>query len=239
MLMFTLAISYLTTSNLPWFMDLTFQVPIQYCFLQHWTYIHHQSHPQLGVDFALASSLHSFWNCFSTDPAACWAPTCLGSSSFSFLSFCLFILFMRFSSQEYWNSLPFPSPGDHVLSELSSMTHPSWMALHGMAHGFFELDKAVISLVSFLWCDFRDGKRGVPVPLVPSVWGSGAASLLSSSPPAMENWLFWPGACPMFPPLLWGLPAGVGVIMVGWVVCEGGPSGFSHTPPSRGWWMSC
>ena len=31
MLMFTLVISCLTTSNLPWFMDLIFQVPIQYC----------------------------------------------------------------------------------------------------------------------------------------------------------------------------------------------------------------
>ena len=30
--MFTLAIYCLTTSNLPWFMDLTFQVPMQYCF---------------------------------------------------------------------------------------------------------------------------------------------------------------------------------------------------------------
>ena len=37
MSMFTLAISCLTTSNLPWFMDLTFQVPMQYCFLQHRT----------------------------------------------------------------------------------------------------------------------------------------------------------------------------------------------------------
>ena len=37
MSMFTLAISCLTTSNLPWFMDLTFQVPVQYCCLQHWT----------------------------------------------------------------------------------------------------------------------------------------------------------------------------------------------------------
>ena len=37
MLMFTLAISCLTTSNLPWFMDLTFQVPMQYCSLQHRT----------------------------------------------------------------------------------------------------------------------------------------------------------------------------------------------------------
>jgi len=34
---FTLAISCLTTSNLPWFMDLTFQVPMQYCSLQHRT----------------------------------------------------------------------------------------------------------------------------------------------------------------------------------------------------------
>ena len=33
------------------------------------------------------------------------------------------------------------------------MTCPSWVALHGMAHSFIELDKAVvhvISLISFL-----------------------------------------------------------------------------------------
>ena len=35
MLTFTLSISCLTTSNLPLFMDLTFQVPMQYCSLQH------------------------------------------------------------------------------------------------------------------------------------------------------------------------------------------------------------
>ena len=34
---FTLAISCLTTSNLPGFTDLTFQVPMQYCSLQHRT----------------------------------------------------------------------------------------------------------------------------------------------------------------------------------------------------------
>ena len=37
MLMFTLAISCLMTSNLPWFMHLTFQVPLQYSSLQPWT----------------------------------------------------------------------------------------------------------------------------------------------------------------------------------------------------------
>ena len=43
--------------------------------------------------------------------------------------------------------LPFPSPRDHVLSELSTTTHPSWVALHGMAHSFNELDKAVVHMI--------------------------------------------------------------------------------------------
>ena len=51
MSVFTLAISCLTTSNLPWFTDLTFQVPMWYCSLQHLICFHHQSHPQLGVVF--------------------------------------------------------------------------------------------------------------------------------------------------------------------------------------------
>ena len=49
MSLFTLAICYLITSNLPWFMDLTFQVPMQYCSLQHGLYFHHESHSQLGI----------------------------------------------------------------------------------------------------------------------------------------------------------------------------------------------
>ena len=62
-----------------------------------------------------------------------------------------------FSKQEYWSGLPFPSPVDHILSELCTMTRPSWVAPHGMAHSFIELGKAVvhvISLVSFLWLWF-------------------------------------------------------------------------------------
>ena len=45
----------------------------------------------------------------------------------------------RFSLQEHWSGLPFPPPLDHILSELSTMTHPSWVALHGMAYSFIEL----------------------------------------------------------------------------------------------------
>ena len=69
----------------------------------------------------------------------------------------LFILFMGFSRQEYWSGLPFPSPVDYILSELSTMTRSSWVALHGTAHSFIELDKAVvreIRLVNFLWLWF-------------------------------------------------------------------------------------
>ena len=82
-----------------------------------------------------------------------------GGSSSGVISFCLFILSMGFSRQEYWSGLSFPSPVDNVLSELSSMTHLSSMALQGMAHSFIELHKAVIHviiLVSFwsLWFSF-------------------------------------------------------------------------------------
>ena len=52
------------------------------------------------------------------------------------------IEFMGFSRQEYWSGLSFPSPVDHVLSELFTMTHRSWVALHCMAHSFIEFDKA-------------------------------------------------------------------------------------------------
>ena len=47
---------------------------------------------------------------------------------------------------------------DHVLSELSTMIRPSWVALQGMAHSFIELDKAafhVISLIVFCDCGFH------------------------------------------------------------------------------------
>ena len=64
-----------------------------------------------------------------------------------------------FSRQEYWNGLPFPSPVDHILSEISTMTRLSWVALHGMFHCFIELDKAVVHVIrfiSFLWLWFSD-----------------------------------------------------------------------------------
>ena len=156
--MFTLAISSLTAAYLPWFMDLTFQVPMQYWSLQHQTLLPSPVTSTTGCCFCFDSVSSFFPELFlHSSPVAYWAPANLGSSSFSVLCFCLFRLFMGFSRQEYWNGLPFPSPVDHIFPELSTMTHLSWVALHGMAHSFIELDKAVvhvISLVSFLWLWF-------------------------------------------------------------------------------------
>ena len=43
-----------------------------------------------------------------------------------------------------------PSPVDHVLSELSTMTHLSWVALHRKAHSCIMLDKAVVHVISLI-----------------------------------------------------------------------------------------
>ena len=111
MLTFTFAISCLTTSNLPWFVDLTFQVPMQYCSLQHQTLLLSPVTSTARYCFCFGSIPSFFLELFlHWSPVAYWALTDLGSSSFSILSFCLFILFMGFSRQEYWSGLPFPSP---------------------------------------------------------------------------------------------------------------------------------
>ena len=139
-------------------MDITFRVPMQYCSLQH------QTLPLSPVTFITGCCFH-FGSVFSFflelflhwSPVAYWAPTGLGSSSFSLLYFCFFILFMGLSRQEYGSGLPFPSPVDHILSELSPLPYLYWVALQDMAHSFIELDKVVvrvIRLVSFLWLWF-------------------------------------------------------------------------------------
>ena len=155
MSMFTLDISCLTTSNLPWFMDLTFQVPMQHCSLHHRTLLPLPVTTTTGRCFCCGFVSSFLLELFlQSSPVAYWAPNDLGRSSFSVISFCLFILFMGFSRQEYWSGLPFPSPVRHILSELSTMTPPPWVALNGMAHSFTELDKTVVHMTSFLWLWF-------------------------------------------------------------------------------------
>ena len=154
---FTLAISCWTTSNLPWFMDLTFQVPMQYCFT--------------ALDFtSITSHIHNWvlfllWLCLfilsgvfspliSSNILGTYQP---GEFIFQCPIFLPFHTVYGVLKARILSGLPFPSPVDQVLPELSTMTHPSWVALHGMAHSFIEVDKAVvhvIRLVSFLWLWF-------------------------------------------------------------------------------------
>ena len=155
MLTSTPAISFFTT---PWFMGITFQVPMQYCSLHYQTLLLSPVTSTTGCCFCFGSVSSFFLELFlHWTSVLYWAPTNLGSSSFRVLSFDLFMLFMGFSRQEYWSSFPFSSSVDHILLEHSTIICLSWVALHSMACSLIELNNAVvhvISLVSFLWLWF-------------------------------------------------------------------------------------
>ena len=98
MLMFILAISCLTSSNLTWFVDLTFQIPMQYCSWQHPTLLPSPVTSTTGCYFHFGSISSFFLQLFlHSSPVAHWVPTDLGRSSFIVIYFCLFILFREFS----------------------------------------------------------------------------------------------------------------------------------------------
>ena len=165
--MFTLAISCLTSSNLPWFMDLTFQVLMQYCSLQHQTLLLSPVASTTGYCFCFGSIPSFFLELFfHWSPLAYWAPTNLRSSSFSILSFCLFILFMGFSRQEYWSGLP------SLLQRTTFCQTSPPLPIHlGWPHtawrSSIELNKAVIHVIrlaSCLWLWFQS-----VCPLMPSL----------------------------------------------------------------------
>ena len=154
-------------SNLPWFMDRTFQVPMQYCFLQHRTLLSlpdtftTESHFCFGPNATfflelLVTALHS-------SPVAYWTLSILGGSSSGVISFCLYILFMGFSRQEYWS-------GCHFLLQRTTFSQSSllwsicpgcpctaWLAA-SLLHKCLHHDKAMIhegegtqTFISFRW----------------------------------------------------------------------------------------
>ena len=87
MSVFTLAISCLTTSNFPRFRDLTFQVPMQYCSLDHRTLLLSPVTSRTGHCFSFGSISSFYLELFlHSSPVAYWAPTDLGSSSFIVIS---------------------------------------------------------------------------------------------------------------------------------------------------------
>ena len=127
MSVFTLAFSCLTTSNLPWLKHITFQVPIHYCSLQQQTLPPSPVTSTTRCCFFFGSVSSFFLELFlHSSPVAYWAPTDLGSSSLNVISFCLFILFMRFSRQEYWSGLPFLFPVDPGITNEGGRGDPSF-----------------------------------------------------------------------------------------------------------------
>ena len=86
------------TSNLPWFMNVTFQVPIQYCSSQRPSLLPSPITSTAGRSFLFGSVSSFFLELFlHSSPVACWAPTDLGRSSFNV---CLFaFLYCSWGSQ--------------------------------------------------------------------------------------------------------------------------------------------
>ena len=158
MSVFTLAISHLTTSNLSWFVDLDIPGSYAVLFFTVWDLasITRQVHNWALLSLRLCLFI------LSGVISALFSRSILGTyTPGEFLFQCP--IFLPFPTVHgvlearllKWLAIPFPA--DHILSELSTMAHPSQMALHGMAHSFTELDQAVfhvINLIHFLWLWF-------------------------------------------------------------------------------------
>ena len=113
--MLNLCISCLTMSNLLWYTDLTSQVPMQYCSLQHWTLFSPPDTSTTKRCFRFGSAASLFLEplviVLCAYLVAHWIPSNLGAH-LPGPSFCLFILSMGFSWQEYGNVLPLPPSVD-------------------------------------------------------------------------------------------------------------------------------
>ena len=103
--MFILAISSMIMSNWPWFMYLTFQVPMQCCSLEHQALF-------LPPDTSIAEGFFPFGPTTSfflklllialCSPVAYWILSNLVGLFSGVISLCLFIFSMRFSRRESW-----------------------------------------------------------------------------------------------------------------------------------------
>ena len=148
MSMFTPAISYLTTSNLPWFMDLTFQVPMKCCSLQHQTLLLPPFHPRLGIVplwFSLFILSLAISPLFPSSILDMYQP---GVLIFQFHIFFPLHTFHGVLKAIILRSLPFPFLVCHIISESArahvySVTSNSWW-LNGLSplgssvHGIFQ-----------------------------------------------------------------------------------------------------
>ena len=148
-------------------MDLTFQVPMQYCSLQHQTFLSPSDTSTAEHRFLFGSASLFFLELFlCSSPVPYWTPADLANSSI----------------MSYLFALPYCSWGSwgkntevvcHSLLQWTTFcqTSPPWPVRLGWPHtvwlSFIELDKAVVRvfrLASFLWLWFQ-----AVCPLIPSL----------------------------------------------------------------------
>ena len=187
MLMFTLVISCLTTSNLPWFMDLTFQVPMQYCSLQHRTLLLSPDPSTTGCYFCFGSIASFFLELFlHWSPVAYWAPTGL-VFIFQCPIFLPFHIVHGVLKARILKWFAIPSPVHHILSDLSVLGGP-------IRHGLVSLSETrLLSMwsdwlaicdcgfsLSALWCPLSVPTILLGFPL-PWTWGISSRLLQKST----------------------------------------------------------
>ena len=134
-------------------MDLTLQVPMQYCSLQHQTLLPSPITSTTGCCFCFGCLFILSRVVFPLISSRILGTYQSGKFIFRCHTLLPFHTVHGVLKARILNLFAIPSPVDHIFSELSSMTRPSQMALQDMAHSFTELDKTmvrVISLVSFL-----------------------------------------------------------------------------------------
>ena len=121
-------------------MDLTFWVPLQYCSLHHRTLVSPPDTSTPGYCFPLWLSPFVLSGAisllFSSNILGTYQP---GEFIFQCHTFLPFHTVHGVLKQECSSGLPFPPAVDHVLSELSTVTRPSWATLHNIAHSLIEL----------------------------------------------------------------------------------------------------
>ena len=133
----TLAISYLTTSNftmihgpnISGFYAILFFTALDFTSIT--SHIHNWVLFLLWICLFILSAIIS--PLFSSSILGTYQP---GELIFQFPSLLPFHTVHGVLKARVLKCLPLPSPVDHVLSELSTMTRPSWVALHGMAYSF-------------------------------------------------------------------------------------------------------
>ena len=153
--MFTLAITRLMTPNLPWFMDLTLQVPMQYS-LQSQTLLTSPVKSTTWCSFCFGSDSSFFTELFLySSPVTYWAPTDLGSSFFQGHMFSPFhtvcgVLKTRILK---WFAIPFSS-GPHfvrtLFHDLSILSGPTQHGsqVHWVRQGCDPTDKFGLFVLS-------------------------------------------------------------------------------------------